>query len=121
MSSNIGVKLKTARENAGLSIGDVSNNIKVLSYYLEALENNDFNSLPQRVYTIGFVRMYADLLELNSEEMCSLAKKQAGWKDEEIKIDVSHDKSSSNSLESVIKYISAVAIILTTAAYIFFR
>jgi cytoskeletal protein RodZ len=119
--SSIGARLKTAREIAGLSIGDVSNNIKVLSYYLEALEDNDFNALPQRVYTIGFIKMYADLLELDAEEMCSLAKKQAGWTENEPKIEIPENKPSRNNLKSGIKYIAAVLIIITTVIYLFFR
>ena len=119
--SSIGAKLKTARETAGLSIGDVSDNIKVLSYYLEALEDNNFSVLPQRVYTIGFIKMYANLLELDAEEMCSLAKKQAGWAENELKIDIQDNNSSSNNLKSGIKYISAVLTILATAAYVLFR
>lgn len=78
---DLGKIIKTAREKTGLSVQEVSNKIKILSSYLEAIENNDFQSLPPRVYVVGFVRCYADFLNLDSQKLCGILREKLGWRD----------------------------------------
>lgn len=67
----IGKILKNTRESKGISLETVEENIKIRRKYLEAIENEDFEMLPGRVYSKGFIRNYARFLGLNAKELVS--------------------------------------------------
>lgn len=62
--SEIGFILKNKRQEQGYSIDDIVKNINVKKSYLEAIEKNDFSELPSKVYLKGYVKLYADFLNL---------------------------------------------------------
>ena len=51
-----------------MSFSYVSNKIKVAVYHIEAIEREDFKTLPVRVYTRGFVSSYARILGLDHDQ-----------------------------------------------------
>jgi cytoskeletal protein RodZ len=57
--SSIGDKLRVQREKNGLTIQDIANALRISEPYLRAIENMERDSLPERVYSLGFVRSYA--------------------------------------------------------------
>jgi cytoskeletal protein RodZ len=63
--------LKKTREEKNLSLEDVSGAIKVRRCYLEAIERNDYDNLPELVYSIGFARSYAKFLGLDDKEIAN--------------------------------------------------
>ncbi len=69
MANTIGERLKQAREAKGLSLEQASRAIHVRPHYLEALENDDRAALPSNVQGRGFLRLYADLLDLPIEPL----------------------------------------------------
>ncbi len=68
---SVGVTLREAREQLGLSVNDVSNRIKFSSKQIEWLEADDFVRLPEATIVRGFVRSYARLLKLDSVAVLS--------------------------------------------------
>ena len=64
--ASIGETLKEARDAAGLSIQDVHEATKITSQNLAALEEDRFDSFPNRVYARAFLRDYANYLGLDS-------------------------------------------------------
>jgi len=54
-----GVMLRRAREERGMSIGDVAEVTRIAQRQLEAIERSDFRSLPGTPYAVGFARAYA--------------------------------------------------------------
>lgn len=66
---------KSKRIELELSISEIAKTIKVKSSYLEAIEENDFASLPEPVYTKGYIREYARFLQVSADE--KLAKYEA--------------------------------------------
>jgi cytoskeletal protein RodZ len=68
----LGEILRQAREDKGLSLAQVEEEIKIRSTYLQALEESDFERLPAPVYVKGFLRNYASFLGLDAEEMLAL-------------------------------------------------
>ncbi|MDR0556010.1 MAG: helix-turn-helix domain-containing protein [Holosporaceae bacterium] len=62
-------QLKKVREDRQLTLHDVSDVLRISVEYLDALERKDYGKLPERVYTIGFLRNYANYLDLNSEDL----------------------------------------------------
>ncbi len=52
----------------GYTLDQVEEETKIRKFYLKALEDENFELLPARVYAIGFVRRYARFLCLNEDE-----------------------------------------------------
>ncbi|MDT7043656.1 helix-turn-helix domain-containing protein [Candidatus Nitronereus thalassa] len=65
---SLGTFFREAREAQGLSLQDVGASTRIQEFYLNALEEEQFDSLPQKVFTKGFVRTYAKTLGLDEEE-----------------------------------------------------
>ncbi len=69
--ADIGDKLRSAREDKGLSIADVEKATKIQSRYLTAIEQNDFDKLPGDFYTRAFIRQYAQVVGLDGKQLLS--------------------------------------------------
>lgn len=67
----IGEQLKLARESRKLTIKQVVQAIHVRTHYLQAMEGDDFSNMPSPAQARGFLRLYADYLGLNAEELIS--------------------------------------------------
>jgi len=63
----IGSVLKQTRQRQELDIKTVEERTKIRIKYLRALENEDWDVLPNPAYTRAFLRAYADLLGLDGE------------------------------------------------------
>ena len=61
----IGSSLREARVRKGLEIPDVERATRIRGKYLRALEAEEFDVLPSQTYTKGFLRAYADFLDLD--------------------------------------------------------
>src|SRR5215472_7669732 len=67
-----GARLRAARENAGLSLDQAAQQLKLAPRQVQALEEEDFAHLPGRTFTRGFVRNYARLLNLDSDDLLAM-------------------------------------------------
>ncbi|MDD4237169.1 MAG: DUF4115 domain-containing protein [Desulfotomaculaceae bacterium] len=65
----IGNSLKEAREARKLSLEEVEEGTKIRRKYLQALENEQYDVLPGKVYAKAFLKNYARFLNLNVEEV----------------------------------------------------
>ncbi len=65
----VGSVLRKAREALGYDIHEIAEYLKIRSAYLVALENDDFKSIPGKVYVIGFLRTYAQFMNLEPDEL----------------------------------------------------
>ncbi len=63
----LGDGLRLAREHSGQSLAQLSATTRVPVRYLIALEQNDFSVLPNRVFSIGYVRAYAGVLGVDEQ------------------------------------------------------
>lgn len=70
----IGEALREAREKKQQSLNDISTLLKIREDHLQALEDENFAILPGDAYAIGFIRTYANHLELNSAELVTRFK-----------------------------------------------
>ena len=66
---DIGASLAAARKAEGLRLVDAERLTCLRGKYLLALENNDFDALPGRVYARAFLRTYAEALGLDADLM----------------------------------------------------
>ena len=65
---SLGTFFREAREAQELTLGQVSASTRIQESYLKAIEEEHFQVLPQKVFTKGFVRTYAQTLGLDEEE-----------------------------------------------------
>lgn len=64
-----GADLKAAREGLQVSVREVADALNLPSRVIEALEADDYEGLPPNVFTRGYLRSYARLLELSPDEL----------------------------------------------------
>ena len=69
---SLGEYFREEREAQGLTFEQLAASTKIQESYLEALEDERFNLLPQKVFAKGFVRTYARALGLDEEEAVRL-------------------------------------------------
>ena len=74
----LGEYLKSARENLGLSVDEVSKKTGIKLIFLAALENSQFKILPADVYVYGFLRQLAGLYSAAALELINQYKKEKG-------------------------------------------
>jgi cytoskeletal protein RodZ len=75
-SENVLEILKQARLKKGKDILEASEALRVSHYYIKAIEEGNKQNLPERVYTLGFLRSYARYLDIDPEMMVKLFKVQ---------------------------------------------
>jgi cytoskeleton protein RodZ len=76
--SQLGERLREARESQGISMSQAAVETRILQRYLVALEDGDYQHLPGDVYARGFIRNYADYLGIPAEELIELYRRERG-------------------------------------------
>ncbi len=66
--NGLGSMLRTARERAGMTLEDVARLTSVRTSYLEALEAENLDDLPEDVYARNFVRLYARAVHVDAND-----------------------------------------------------
>jgi cytoskeletal protein RodZ len=66
--SSLGEKLKQAREARGVSISEIAEQTRISSHYLEAIESDDYRTLPGGIFNKGFVKSYAKYVGVDEQE-----------------------------------------------------
>ena len=79
----LGNLLKTEREKKGLSISQVAGITRLRKHFIEALENEDWEKLPAKVFVKGFIRSYALSIDLDVKEAIRLFEISAPKEEEE--------------------------------------
>ena len=63
----IGEMLRSGREARGISLAEISEETKITTRHLEALEAGEFDRLPGDPYNKSFIRLYARAVRLDAE------------------------------------------------------
>jgi cytoskeletal protein RodZ len=71
----VGELLKEARLKKGFSLQEIAGLIKIRVEFLMALEGNDFAKIPQATTTKGFLRNYAEFLDLKAENVLAIFRR----------------------------------------------
>lgn len=74
--ASVGELLKKARERQGLSIGQIADQTRIKAQYLQALEEDDFESLPGKFFARSFTAQYAGFLNCNTPELQAVLQNQ---------------------------------------------
>lgn len=62
---NIGSELRASRLASGISLDIVSRKLKIRKVYLKAIESGNTNLLKFDAYTIGYIKHYAEFLDID--------------------------------------------------------
>ncbi|MGE4409896.1 MAG: helix-turn-helix domain-containing protein [Sphingobium sp.] len=73
-----GAMLRRAREERGMSIGEVAEMTRIAQRQLEAVERDDFRALPGTPYAVGFARAYARAVGADEVAVAKGVRQQLG-------------------------------------------
>jgi cytoskeleton protein RodZ len=65
----VGAYLKSVRESRGLELEEAAKVTRIKKSYLVAIEDGDFEKLPNPAYIKGFLRLYAGYLSLSGDDV----------------------------------------------------
>lgn len=72
----LGENLKNLRQKAGLSLEEVSQDLKIQKEYLKALEESRYADLPGEVFVRNFLKAYAEYLGLDPKRALDFYSKE---------------------------------------------
>ena len=72
----VGERLRSERLKRGLGLDRISQETKIPTRYLEAIEQEHFEKLPGQLFLISFVRQYARVLGLDEAELIAQLRAQ---------------------------------------------
>ena len=78
----IGALLRASRLRRGEELEDVAAALRIRRVYIEAIEEDRFDDLPGHAYAVGFVRGYAEYLDLDGEDVVRRFKEESSVPDE---------------------------------------
>ena len=68
MSLTLGEKLRQSRESRGITISEVAEQTRISPLYLEAIDGDNYKTLPGGIFNKGFVRSYAKYVGVDEQE-----------------------------------------------------
>ncbi len=60
-------ELESLREGKNIKIDEIVDNLNISKEYIIAIEHENFDILPERVYTVGFIRSYTEFIGIPSQ------------------------------------------------------
>ncbi|MCD6035005.1 MAG: hypothetical protein K0R63_746 [Rickettsiales bacterium] len=79
MLAGLGKEFQDAREQHGWTIDEIADRLRIRRLYLLAIESGNFAEIPGTfTYVTGFLRTYANFLELDAESLIGRYKEVAG-------------------------------------------
>ncbi len=78
----IGALLRASRLRRGEEIEDIAAALRIRRVYIEAIEEDRFDDLPGHAYAVGFVRGYAEYLDLDGEDVVRRFKEESSVPDQ---------------------------------------
>ncbi|MEZ5306593.1 MAG: helix-turn-helix domain-containing protein [Pyrinomonadaceae bacterium] len=68
MAESLGEKLRQAREARDITISEVAEQTRISALYLEAIEKDDYRTLPGGIFNKGFVKSFAKYVGVEEDE-----------------------------------------------------
>lgn len=69
LGGTLGGRLKGARKRKKIPLEQAERITHIRSKYLEALEKDDLNAFPSRIYALGYARRYGDFLGFDTQKI----------------------------------------------------
>ena len=122
---SVGHLLRNARTAKGLSIDDISRQLRLSVQQIEAIEKEDFEKLPGRTFLRGFIRNYANLVQLNPVPLLQMLPEstrvistyeRTPFKNKQISFSSNREKPGNHSL-----IIAIILFVIILGAYFLFE
>ena len=110
-----GVILRRARETQRLSLEEVAERLNLLPGKVKALEADDYSALPGATFVKGYIRSYARLLNIPSEELVQSYELASGCNQPQKVIPVQAPLTGPKAILKV-RFILALALAIVVAA-----
>lgn len=112
---NYGATLRKLREAACISLGELSEELRIKESFLAALEHEDYDNLPPEVFIIAYIRRLGGIYHLSNDEINLLTAKvkdrmEVDLPDDMDKVVIFNEPSEEN--EHKIRYIFTAFIII---------
>ncbi|TFE03432.1 RodZ domain-containing protein [Jeotgalibacillus sp. R-1-5s-1] len=96
--TELGNRLKEAREAKGYTLDELQKVTKIQKRYLQGIEEGDYSSMPGSFYVRAFIKQYAEAVQLNPEELFETYSSDIPKNnDESIPVNLSRVKSKGSS------------------------
>src|SRR6185312_12251162 len=111
--TELGSRLKEARERKDLSLDDLQQITKIQKRYLVGIEEGNFSVMPGKFYVRAFIKQYAEAVGLNPEELFEEFKSEIpGTYNDEIPEQISRVQSKRQISTTSSKIIDKVPMII---------
>jgi len=67
------LNLRGVRSESGLGLEEISGATKINMRFLQAIENEEFHLLPGGIFTISYLRQYAEAIGFDADELLQAA------------------------------------------------
>lgn len=112
---SVGRLLAVARDQQGLSVADVARQLRLGVKQIEALEADDYLSLPGNTFVRGFVRNYARLVQIDAEPLLQSLQQRAPEQAHAVSAPPSGGEFSPYPSKRWMWYAGAVALMMVAA------
>lgn len=116
---DLGTLLRESRERLGISLEKAETDTRIRYRFLAALEDEDYDALPGRVYVKGFLKTYASYLGLDAAHVVDLYNASLGTQSAEATRDVPLVEvpiERPRDLRPLITVLAMVAVVLVLVA-----
>lgn len=72
---SVGTILKSEREKKGLLLSDIEKQIKIREKYLKAIEEENWNFFSSKIYIIGILKNYSQVLNLDHKKVLAFFRR----------------------------------------------
>ena len=116
---SIGEKFKQRREERGLFIEQIARDTNISKKYIEAIETENFSEMPGEAYLLGFLRSYAEYLDIDPEEVIAIYK-NTKIQEQPVPEELIPKKKTSLSTTLIIASIVLAVAVIGSAGFYFF-
>jgi transcriptional regulator with XRE-family HTH domain len=78
MGTGVGLRLRTAREEKGISLEEIARTTRIPVRHLEHIERSEWEALPAITYSVGFARSYATVVGLDPSAIGAELREELG-------------------------------------------
>lgn len=116
---SVGAMLRSERERRGVSIDEAAAQLRIRRVQLDAIEGSRFKELPGAPYAVGFVRAYADFLQLDRDEIVRRFKAESSGLESRKELSFPRPLSESRLPGGVVLLFSAIIAVGAYAVWYF--
>lgn len=114
LASALGGVLRAARESAGLSVEEASQQLRMSAHQIKALEEDNLTVLSSPTFVRGFIRNYARLLKIPAEPLIAAYKAMQPEDGASVAIRLQSENIAivNNSRRTMLKYLLASVLVM---------